>query len=346
MGSFSLLLSLYIGLHMKHICSKHRAKYGRGKRTKSAAGAVTLIFSSLLLQPLLVSYTPTPLATCLLLSPGSIILRGLFSSLITSSRLCSYIGKNDTSTRQRQRDVFSLQMRLLILFPECISGVLRFATSLDPFGVFYTVDHFTARYISNAAVSVSAFTDLMMVVYCWDVFNTFTAVRRGKKRVLPRVAQHTLGVPVVILVGILLVLLDHWVLRLSLHGELGSAAIAIPTLISVLIYTFCCAQLVIINSLMEHEVGVISHMVAANKLPNSGSSTSAAADGEYKNTLISNLKSSKRKASSPTTTPPATGKLYLRPLFMIFEDCLCMNYFQDISLLYSSSFIVLACKHN
>jgi len=45
-----------------------------GKFMKEKAGAITLIIPSLLIKPILASYTSTPLVTCLLLSPRAITL--------------------------------------------------------------------------------------------------------------------------------------------------------------------------------------------------------------------------------------------------------------------------------
>ena len=83
----------------------------------------------------------------------------------------------------------ALAMRMLILMPELIGSILGVFIIFDPFGAFYTTDYITARSLITMRASLTAFTDVVVIFYCTDVYQAFKKSRNNDRHV-PFLVRH------------------------------------------------------------------------------------------------------------------------------------------------------------
>ena len=73
--------------------------------------------------------------------------------------------------RRIRAETMSFAMRMLILGPELLGGIIGVFGLVDPLGILLVVDFFTARTMANFRAVVVGTTDIVMVVYCYDIIR-------------------------------------------------------------------------------------------------------------------------------------------------------------------------------
>ena len=91
---------------------------------------------------------------------------------------------------ERSRSVRNI--RMLILVPELINGIVKFFVAIDPLGGGYIIDLYTARRLLNCSGFLGAFTDVVMVIYCKDPLSAFRSSRTMDESV-PSLRRHKHG---------------------------------------------------------------------------------------------------------------------------------------------------------
>ena len=125
--------------------------------------------------------------------------------------------------RRDRAGKMALTMRLLILVPEFIAGIVGVLVCFDFNGRFSVFDFIFGRTLLSLRGSIVAFTDVVVVFYCYDVYKAFESSVRHEV-FTPFLVKYKFGLPLIIGLGISLISADTIVTQLSLRGLLGSTS--------------------------------------------------------------------------------------------------------------------------
>ena len=144
-------------------------------------------------------------------------------------------------------------MRMLILIPEFVGGIVGVLAFIDFGGVFMIFDFYTARTLLNSRAAVVAISDIVLVFYCHDIYNTFKSGRRFRRHT-PFLVQYWWALPAVIVFGVAAVAVDFTISYLGVRGELGGNVILIPVAYLFVLYAITTVWLLVLGSKVTFEV--------------------------------------------------------------------------------------------
>ena len=105
--------------------------------------------------------------------------------LVYQIALTGYIGKQSKAVTQlylegAKSNVMNMvfAMRMLILIPQFIGGLVGIFALIDVAGAFRIFDYFTARTLMNARTTIVGTTDIVVLFYCHDIYHAFKASQR------------------------------------------------------------------------------------------------------------------------------------------------------------------------
>ena len=122
----------------------------------------------------------------------------IFQYLATACREDRKKKRNDTAAHAAH------YTRLCIVCPSLLDCLLISILLIDPFGNFHVFGYFTWRIVQSIQMYSKCFTDLIVVMYCIDVYHAFTASKKVKSNT-PFAEKYKYGLPSLLGFGIFMV---------------------------------------------------------------------------------------------------------------------------------------------
>ena len=122
--------------------------------------------------------------------------------------ICRYIQSACKDHKMKKRNDkqahAAFYTRLCIVCPELLICAILIIGAIDPQGNFQLIGYFTFRFNNSIVQYTKCFTDLIVVLYCIDVYNAFTASKTMKSNT-PFAEKYKYGLPILITFGIFMV---------------------------------------------------------------------------------------------------------------------------------------------
>ena len=183
---------------------------------------------------------------------------------IYSFGLSVYTLKQSVAVVQHYRDgnqsrpeTMAFLMRMLILIPEFIGGLVGVAAYIDPFGVFLINDYYLARTVANSRAVIVGTTDIILIFYCNDIYNAFK-LSRTNGRFVAFFVKHCWGLPVIVVFGVAMVGMDLGISYWSLRGAAGANVHLIPVMYLLVLYLIGTIILFVLSENVRREVGKVN----------------------------------------------------------------------------------------
>ena len=171
-----------------------------------------------------------------------------------------YYKKSDKSIPQRA----AMRMRLLIIAPEFLGGFVALLISIDPLGAFHVFDYLTARLLLNLRGTIVVITDVVMVVYCYDMLSLLGA-SQSMRRHEPTLVRYKWGLPAILIVGLGMLIADQILTYYSIMGlTADTSGVLIPTVYLIVIYATVTVSLFILG----HKVSKLAKDIKLNARSN------------------------------------------------------------------------------
>ena len=137
---------------------------------------------------------------------------------------------------------------------------------VDPAGVFFVFDFFTARTLMASRAAIVAVSDMILILYCHDTYKTFSGSQL--RRHVPFLVKHWWALPLVIFIGLTMVICDLVVSHLSLSGVTTGASSLIPVIYLLVLYLIGSIWLLRLSFLVKS--AVTKKLTRANGAPLEG----------------------------------------------------------------------------
>ena len=158
--------------------------------------------------------------------------------------------------RHTAAETMAFVMRLLILIPEFVAAIDGMFAFADPNGVFLNVDFYSARMLFGSRGAIAGTTDIILIVYCTDMFNAFKSSRKNTPYT-PFFTKHCWGLPVTVILGVTMIATDLVISYFSVRGA-GSANASLITAIYLLtLYFVGSIVLLVLSSKIQKETNTI-----------------------------------------------------------------------------------------
>ena len=146
-------------------------------------------------------------------------------------------------------------MRMLILIPEFIAGIMGCLSMLNGSTLFNLFNYYVALgVLGNLRGMITGITDVVMMFYCWDVYHAFK-ISRAMGAFTPCLVKHWYGLPLILGIGAAMIGLDQYTSYLSVRGLAGATSV-LGSAVVALIYIIGVVILVCLGFKVSKEVAV------------------------------------------------------------------------------------------